>query len=117
MTAKQQAALLQSMVKSSPDVNPGKGPKWQRQSRRKGGTLHQWFRMGKPKAGLVEHQGPRQGQEHRRADEVVLLNGEVDSLRHENQQSIDRSQKGFVLFCQARGLLSVVPDLKKTAEV
>ena len=43
------------------------------------GTLHQWFRMGKPKAGLVEHQGPRQGQEHRRADEVVLLNGEVDS--------------------------------------
>ncbi|CAE7197907.1 unnamed protein product [Symbiodinium sp. CCMP2592] len=37
-------------------------------------------------------------------------------LRHEDQQSIDRSEKGFILFCQAKGLLSIVPDLKRTAE-
>ena len=37
-------------------------------------------------------------------------------LRHEDQQSIDRSEKGFILFCQARGMLSIIPDLTRTLE-
>eukprot|EP00439_Symbiodinium_sp_Y106_P029463 s5491_g3.t1 len=116
VTAKQQAALLQSMVKSSPDVNPGKGPKWQRQSRRKGGHYTSGSGWGNQKQ---DWWSTKDLDKDKNTAELTKLCCSMAKLilRHENQQSIDRSQKGFVLFCQARGLLSVVPDLKKTAEV
>ena len=37
-------------------------------------------------------------------------------LRHDDQQAIDRTEKGFILFCQTNGMLSVIPDMVRCIE-
>ena len=37
-------------------------------------------------------------------------------LRHDDQQAIDRTEKGFILFCQTNGMLSVIPDMARCIE-
>ncbi|CAE7873293.1 Ano10 [Symbiodinium necroappetens] len=37
-------------------------------------------------------------------------------LRHDDQQAIDRTEKGFIMFCQTSRMLSVIPDLVRTIE-
>ncbi|CAE7680914.1 unnamed protein product, partial [Symbiodinium microadriaticum] len=37
-------------------------------------------------------------------------------LRHDDQQAIDRTEKGFILFCQTNGMLLVIPDMVRCIE-
>ncbi|CAE7436778.1 unnamed protein product [Symbiodinium sp. CCMP2456] len=97
----------------------GKGPKW-RKGQPKGGTSY----GGSGSGGWGRKQdwwggGQDKHQSQNYSDELKALCCSMARLmlRHEDQHAIDRSEKGFILFCQAKGLLSVVPDLKKTIEV
>ncbi|CAE7513346.1 unnamed protein product [Symbiodinium sp. CCMP2592] len=95
----------------------GKGPnKWPK-TNYKGGHSTDGSGWGSHKNDYWSKQSWDKGQDKETAQLAKLCTSMARLvLRHEDQQSIDRSEKGFILFCQAKGLLSIVPDLKRTAE-
>ena len=101
----------------------GKGrDKYRRFSREKGngygtgwgakGHHQDWWSQDKTKASKEKEKNSPEQEEVK----ALCISMSRLLLRHEGQQSIDRSEKGFILFCQARGMLSIIPDLIRTLE-
>ncbi|CAE7742200.1 unnamed protein product [Symbiodinium sp. CCMP2456] len=93
----------------------GKGPnKWPRREQEKGNP-------GRSRNGWGNHGnwGGHWNSQSRDSSELrdlcLMMSRLV--LRHEDAQSIARTETGFVLFCQTQGLLSALPDLMKANDV
>lgn len=93
----------------------GKGTKWPRQDREKGGRSYSgWGSRGSNQNWWKQGQ-EQQDQGSSDLKELCLALSRL-VLRHEDQQSICRSETGFVMFMQTKGMLSVLQDLYKANE-
>ena len=75
--------------------------------------IWQWLGISRP--GLVGPTELPESKESPKLKDLCLAMSRL-LLRHEDAQSIARSETGFVMFCQTKGLLSSL-DLMKAAEV
>ncbi|CAE7764519.1 unnamed protein product [Symbiodinium sp. CCMP2592] len=100
---------------SSKGNGSGKGPnKWPRREHEKGShgrSGNGWGNHG----NWGDHWGPQSREPSEVRDLCLMMSRLV--LRHEDAQSIARTETGFVMFCQTQGLLSSLPDLMKANDV
>ena len=104
---------------SEPERRQGKGPKLPCSDNRSGG----WDSRSS-KDGWRDPWSQTAGQEEKEKDasknaEVVELCYAMAQLVlcHEDQRNISRLESGFILFCQTKGMLSMVPDMFKATTV
>ena len=72
---------------------------------------HEWWKKAK---NDFEEENKREKDVEEIRNLCVSLSRLV--LRHDDQQAIDRTEKGFILFCQTNGMLSVIPDMVRCIE-
>ncbi|CAE7592845.1 unnamed protein product [Symbiodinium necroappetens] len=116
MGARAAQDMLQAAAPSAPSA-PAETPEMDTSSRDKRGQEQEgweqdWWSQDKTKAGKEKEKTFPEQEEVK----ALCISMSRLLLRHEDQQSIDRSEKGFILFCQARGMLSIIPDLIRTLE-
>ena len=101
---------------SEPERRQGKGPKLPRNDNRDGGWANPRSRDG---WGNDWWKPQHQEEKDSKSTEVVELCYAMAQLvlRHEDQHNISRLETGFILFCQTKGMLSMVPDMFKATTV
>eukprot|EP00439_Symbiodinium_sp_Y106_P082565 s202_g22.t1 len=94
-----------------PERRQGKGPKVPRGDQKGGrwGSSSGWDNWSWPKKAHQEQEGEMSDE----MIEMCLAMAKL-MLRHEDQLNISRTETGFVLFCQTKGDLSMVPDMYRT---
>ncbi|CAE7239329.1 unnamed protein product [Symbiodinium sp. CCMP2456] len=94
----------------------GKGSKWPHQDQEKGGRSYSGWGSHSSSQNWWKQGQDQQDQQGRTDLKELCLALSRLVLRHEDQQSICRSETGFVMFMQTKGMLSVLQDLYKANE-
>jgi len=100
-----------------PERRQGKGPKLPRHDSQPSGWGNRRSKDGWGAKWWQDQE--KEGESSSSANEVAELCYAMAQmvLRHEDQHNINRIESGFVMFCQTKGMLSMVPDMFKATTI
>ena len=124
LSAKDQAKLMSRLMETPGTGQPNSSPQWSHGPKfpRNDHQAGSWGNRRSKGGWGTGSWWPYQEQEETGASktaEVVELCYTMAQpvLRHEDQHNINRIESGFVLFCQTKGMLSMVPNMHKATTV